>query len=400
MASDDTGEPIVWKSSSPGVVSISQSGAVTCFAKKGTVTVTATRGKLRTTVRLRVYQPTTSFALNNSDFWIHEGKTMTLRPTLSKGSDEPVMWESLNGSVATVTDKGVVKGVSQGSATIRATTACGLVREATVLVRSKAAVFEWSTVPAGMKPRSSVNYGVGIDGTKDLYAAITAPAGCNDTITWSVSSKSVLSLSNVGGDQTRVRIMGLRKGNASVTARTGSGRKITYQIAVVEDGGSYLLLNKHEAVMYKGSALTVSATANPRGSVVLWKSFDPSVATVDENGRITAVANGWTTVRAYFSYGSDQYDQIDIHVITKATSIAVDYDTIYLLSGESVRNRAMLEPIGCGDSVTWTSSNKSVAVVSEVREGVVDIIGVSYGSCTVTAKTGSGKTRKIRVYVF
>ena len=82
--------------------------------KAGTVTITATSGKLKATYKLTVKNPT--FTLTKSSATIAKGKTTTIRSKATPVST--VTYTSSNKKVATVTGKGVVKGISKGKATI------------------------------------------------------------------------------------------------------------------------------------------------------------------------------------------------------------------------------------------------------------------------------------------
>ena len=82
--------------------------------KAGTVTITATSGKLKATYKLTVKNPT--FTLTKSSATIAKGKTTTIKSKAAPASK--VTYISSNKKVATVTSKGVVKGIRKGKATI------------------------------------------------------------------------------------------------------------------------------------------------------------------------------------------------------------------------------------------------------------------------------------------
>ena len=63
-----------------------------------------------------------------------------------------------------------------------------------------------------------------------------------------------------------------------------------------------LTLNRTDITLSRsGESYTLQATVTPpdTGRSVHWSSGDPEIAQVDENGTVTAVNNGRTTVRAY-----------------------------------------------------------------------------------------------------
>ena len=91
----------------------SKTGAVKGL-KAGTVTITATSGKLKATYKLTVKNPT--FSLTKSSATIKKGKTTIIKSKAAPAGK--VTYTSSNKKVATVTSKGVVKGVKKGTATI------------------------------------------------------------------------------------------------------------------------------------------------------------------------------------------------------------------------------------------------------------------------------------------
>lgn len=79
--------------------------------------------------------------LNKTSISLDTGKTYTLKATISpkNATDKAVTWKTSNKGVATVTSKGVVKGVKAGTATITATAKDGSKKKATCKVTVKAA---------------------------------------------------------------------------------------------------------------------------------------------------------------------------------------------------------------------------------------------------------------------
>ena len=83
------------------------------------------------------------------------------------------------------------------------------------------------------------------------------------------------------------------------------GRYLGRSIRPVMD--KEISLNKSAMILYQGSSETVSATVrllNAKDNTLKWTSSNPSVATVDENGAITAVSKGTATIKAEAKDGS------------------------------------------------------------------------------------------------
>ena len=105
---------VTYKSSNTKIATVNSKTGTVKGIKAGTVTITATSGKLKATYKLTVKNPT--FTLSKSSATIAKGKTTTIRSKATPVST--VTYTSSNKKVATVTGKGVVKGISKGKATI------------------------------------------------------------------------------------------------------------------------------------------------------------------------------------------------------------------------------------------------------------------------------------------
>ena len=105
---------VTYKSSNTKIATVHSKTGTVKGIKAGTVTITATSGKLKATYKLTVKNPT--FTLTKSSATIAKGKTTTIRSKATPVST--VTYTSSNKKVATVTGKGVVKGISKGKATI------------------------------------------------------------------------------------------------------------------------------------------------------------------------------------------------------------------------------------------------------------------------------------------
>ncbi len=118
---------VTYKSSNKKIATVSSKGTVT-GKKKGTVKITATskkNKKVKSTIKITVKDlKASSVTMSKKTTAVASGKTTTLKATV-KGStgfyNQGVTWKSSNTKVATVTSKGVVKGIAAGQATITAT---------------------------------------------------------------------------------------------------------------------------------------------------------------------------------------------------------------------------------------------------------------------------------------
>lgn len=290
---------VTWKSSNANIASVDSSGNVTA-RKKGTVTITATAAdKTKDTIKLVVVAPSAGITLKANAASMYMGKTVTLKASLTtKNSNDPIFWSSSDPNIATVTAKGVVKGIRQGETTITATTFNGQSVTATVIVRTPAKKIEMDDLPPALM----------VGDIKQFYALITDPVACNDTITWSTSNKSIAKVVGTKDHGITAEIQALKSGTVTITAKTGSGKRASYKIKVVSVPVSQLQLNKTSArVGVKKSVTLTAKQVAPKGAndVIIWESYDPTIAKVDANGKVTGVSPGETTIIAYPVYGGE-----------------------------------------------------------------------------------------------
>lgn len=127
-----TKSKIKWASIKKSIATVSSKGTVTA-KKKGTAVITAKYGKKKLTCKITVKQPVKSVKLSKTVATLKMGKKLTLKAkvTPSNANNRSISWSSSNKKVATVSSKGVVKAVGNGTATITAKTKDGSRKKAT-----------------------------------------------------------------------------------------------------------------------------------------------------------------------------------------------------------------------------------------------------------------------------
>lgn len=128
---------VTYKSTKPGVVTVSKKGVLTAKKKgKATVVITSKANKKKKlSIKVTVGTPAKKVSITGSHTVIMN-KTIKLKATVSskKTSNKKVVWTSSNKSVATVTSAGYVKGLKAGKTVIKATAADGSGKKASFVV--------------------------------------------------------------------------------------------------------------------------------------------------------------------------------------------------------------------------------------------------------------------------
>lgn len=166
---------------------------------------------------------------------------------------------------------------------------------------------------------------------------------------------------------------------------------------IVEEGGSVpiaeITLNKEELTLDENETETLEATIVPElasDKTIVWKSEDETIASVDENGKVTALKAGETTITVSSSDGKVSAScKVTVKaVVIPVKSISLNKTEIELTEGTSFQLEATIDPENATDkNLTWTTSNKSIATVSE--NGLVSAL--KKGTASITVKTKDGK---------
>ena len=138
---DASNKAVTWTSSNKKVATVNAKGVVKAVGK-GTATITATAkdgSRKKAACKVTVRQPVTRLTINKTTAALQKGKTMTLKAVAapSNADNKKVKWTTSNKNIATVTQKGVVKGIKKGTVTITATATDGSGKKVTCKVTVK-----------------------------------------------------------------------------------------------------------------------------------------------------------------------------------------------------------------------------------------------------------------------
>lgn len=211
-----------------------------------------------------------------------------------------VEWTSSDESVATVDATGMVVAVSAGEADITASVTdseMSAVCKVTVKVAAKDI-----TVPDNLDVKLN-------DGNETTVEATVSPADATDVkVSYASTDEAVATVDKDG------RVQVLQPGECDiVTTLTQEDKKVvekkTHIKAYYEVEG--ITLDKTEGILTAGNTVALNATMLPEEiadeTTVTWTSSDEKVATVDENGKVTAIAAGEATITANAGEKSTTY---------------------------------------------------------------------------------------------
>ncbi len=172
---------------------------------------------------------------------------------------------------------------------------------------------------------------------------------------------------------------------------------MTYNITVVDL--TAINLGTNSLSMYLGENYQFNPTlTHPQAQTTLtWQSSNTSVATVDANGLLTTTGIGTTTITCTAHNGVSASCEVTVNPVI-VSGITLNETEAEMTVGEKLQLEATVSPENATNkSVTWNSTNETVAVVDE--SGLVTAVGS--GTCQVkaTANDGSGKSASCLVTV-
>ena len=310
-----------YSSSASGIASVTASGVVTAVsAGTATITVTAngsgtccTSNSKTATVSVTVSAPqpalTGTLTVAPNPASVNVGSTVTLVPNPTKASAAVVVantFVSSSTSTAQVDGAGVVTGVAPGQAVVTVTSTGSGAGFATTVQTAVVTINVAALPPAltgtmTVTPSSST---LTVDATQDLAPNVTkAAAAVTVSYTYVSSNLTVATMSG-----STVRAVSPGTSNITVTATgSGAGYSTTVQTAIVgvtvQAGapaiGNLTLTTTNGAIVLMGNTTKIVPNANPApGAVVVFTyvSGTPATAQVANDGTITTVAPGTTTV--------------------------------------------------------------------------------------------------------
>ncbi len=226
---------------------------------------------------------------------LKKGETVRYNPIISPTPNNYIKltnWTSSNSSVATVDSTGNVTANSVGKTTISVSSESGFTTSYTLNVISPATYMYFE------EPNVTL-----VKGQSKKLNLIVKPDDCTDTITYN-SSDSDLSVDSNGVITASERYTG----TYTITAESSSGATATCQVKVINPPviATGLELNYTEKTMLVGEVLILKGTFTPvdaTDKTLTWKSSNENVATVSQNGSVTAKSGGKVTITATTSNG-------------------------------------------------------------------------------------------------
>lgn len=281
-----------WTSSNPDVAAVDAEGKVTAVAL-GTaeITVTTVDGGHTAVCQVTVIQQVTGVALDVETATLRIGEqTLQLNANVAPedATEKSLVWSSSNTGVASVDENGLVTPLSPGETDITVTT----------VDRGFTAVCKVTVVqPVLSITLNETTININPNMTFELVAQINPSNATNQELEWTSADETIAVV-----DQNGV-VRGVDAGVdgletvITVTSKD-SGVSATCVVRVTKDVVGVELDCTYKR-MVAGKSFQLTATVIPTDATnknVIWTSSDTAIATVDNNGKVTAVAGGTAVI--------------------------------------------------------------------------------------------------------
>lgn len=226
---------------------------------------------------------------------------------------------------------------------------------------------------------------------------------CSVTLTPKNASKKDLTYKSSNTKVAKVTskgvVTGVAPGSAVITIRSKNNSKVKATINVsVGHIIKSVSISKTQLNLKKGSTATLTASVSPTGTKynsVKWSSSNTGVATVNQNGLVTAVGNGkaYITATSTENPGAKASCAVtvgDSESTVDVTGISISPSGTTVSKGNSASLSASLSPQGASGTVSWSIADSSIASISS-NGNTVTVTGKNYGTTYLTASIGGVK---------
>lgn len=395
-------ESVTWSSTNEDVATVDPNTGLITAVKGGVTTITATsvaNGTIKAFYNVKVLTHIESIKLDNEAIELNKGETKALVPTITpveNDDDNTIVWTSSNEKVATVDENGVVTAVDAGETEITAKVAG---KEATCKVTVKAPIESIELSEASLE----------LEAGEDKELTVTYnPKNTTDEkkVTWSSSDDDIAKVDENG------KVTAVKGGKATITATTANGKTASCDVKVKihveemkvptepEKAPETLKVSQpfKMPLEIKAVGLEEKVPVEDVDDVIVYKSSNESIATVDEFGNITILDEGEVTITAYVE-GKEEETKVEYkftaeHVPVTGVEIVGKVDTLEEGKTAQLEVKFTPEDATTGKEVTW-SSDEAVAVVN--AEGVLET--KAPGTTTITVTTEGGFTDSFELTV-
>lgn len=388
LPTNATNQTLTWSSDQPTVVTV-QNGIIKALSTgECTVRVRSHNGKEK---QIKVVvtsqgQPIQKITLDRSFYKVELGGSSFIRLQVEPmgAVDKNVKYQVLDSTIATIDTKGRITGKKIGKTTVTVTSSNHISATAEIEVYP----VEVTSISFGLTTKS-----ISIGHQFTLQPNITPSNVTNKTVTYKSSNPSVATVSASG------IVTAKQAGTTILTGTIGNKEaKITLNVVNSYVAVSSITLNKKVVNLFVGSTDILKATLKPTNATnkrVVYRSSNPSIASVDAAGKVTAVSPGTAKITVQSENGKTIQATVLVEPVLP-TGLALKEKSKTLNVGDTYQIVSTILPSNATDkSVTYQSDHENILTIN--KQGVV--LAKRPGQAKVTVKTINGKMATMNITV-
>lgn len=314
---------VEYASSNEEVATVSKGTVKGVEAGEAVITATATfedGGVLTARYTVEVYEPVSAVKLESKSLTLLIGQTEDLSETAyvtpETATEQGLRFEVDDPQIASVTSDGVLSAKQTGTAKVTVTSKEPGEKPKSATLQVKV-----------LKPVDSITldkteFDVGKGRTYTIACNVGPEDASNPKVVWTSADPEIAKVSSKGV------VTGVGTGSTTITctADDGSGVSASAHVTVITAVKKVAFENRSLAVTEENS-LSISASVTPEDATnpaLKWTSSNTAIASVDENGKVTAKKSGECTITAEAADGSGAKASMTVYVEPKLP-VMVDY---------------------------------------------------------------------------
>ena len=298
---------------------------------------------------------------------------------------ELITWESSDISILTINNQGLATAVNSGEVTISVSATNDNPNGENTKITKEVATIRITSVPEVLTVTNPIKT-LSIDEKFTFKTAYFNNAGNQDntvSLVWESTAPEIASISNTG------EITGKSKGTSEITVKTATNSIATTFTIKVNENISMIRINNPLVAnlkigrthQYEYSYFDENGAINT-SNTINWESSNTQIATISNNGLITAISPGSTTITATTIENGTTITSLPTTVTTSNNTLSIN-EISSVNIGDTHQYTVNFEGT---TPITWNSSDVSVATISS--NGFVT--AVAAGDTTITATTVEG----------
>lgn len=314
---------VEYASSNEEVATVSKGTVKGVEAGEAVITATATfedGGVLTARYTVEVYEPVSAVKLESKSLTLLIGQTEDLSEaayvTPETATEKGLRFEVDDPQIASVTSDGVLSAKQTGTAKVTVTSKEPGEKPKSATLQVKV-----------LKPVDSITldkteFDVGKGRTYTIACNVGPEDASNPKVVWTSADPEIAKVSSKGV------VTGVGTGSTTITctADDGSGVSASAHVTVITAVKKVAFESRSMAVTEENS-LSISASVTPEDATnpaLKWTSSNTAIASVDENGKVTAKKSGECTITAEAADGSGAKASMTVYVEPKLP-VMVDY---------------------------------------------------------------------------